>query len=140
MSVVNRFSGEYAFLSNFYPSPVVFMGKEYASVEHGFQAHKMTTPKDHERVRLATTSGNAKRIARAYPMREDWDLIREDVMLYFLKLKFQIPDLRAALIKTGDAQLIEGNTWGDTYWGICKGEGLNRLGILLMQIRSEIQQ
>jgi predicted NAD-dependent protein-ADP-ribosyltransferase YbiA (DUF1768 family) len=34
--------------------------------------------------------------------------------------------------------LIEENTWGDTFWGICKGQGENHLGRLLMQIRDEL--
>jgi predicted NAD-dependent protein-ADP-ribosyltransferase YbiA (DUF1768 family) len=31
---------------------------------------------------------------------------------------------------------VEGNSWGDTYWGVCKGKGQNKLGHILMQVRS----
>jgi hypothetical protein len=43
--------------------------------------------------------------------------------------------LRALLISTGDTQLIEENTWGDTFWGVCNGIGKNMLGIILMDVR-----
>lgn len=32
------------------------------------------------------------------------------------------------------------NTWGDKVWGVCNGEGENRLGKILMRIRSEIRE
>lgn len=51
----------------------------------------------------------------------------------------QNPDLADKLVATGDAELIEGNTWGDTVWGVCNGSGENRLGEILMRVRSEIQ-
>ncbi len=58
-------------------------------------------------------------------------------MLDLLRIKFTIPTLRERLLATGDQTLIEGNTWGDTYWGVCRGVGLNNLGTLLMQVREE---
>ena len=62
-------------------------------------------------------------------------------MAYVLHLKFrQHPELGNLLIATGDAELIEGNIWRDTYWGVCNGVGKNRLGELLMQLRNELRQ
>ena len=60
-------------------------------------------------------------------------------MLSGLGYKFIGTLLEPLLLATGDAELIEGNNWGDTYWGKCNGQGLNRLGILLMQIRDYIR-
>ena len=59
-------------------------------------------------------------------------------MLDILRLKFD-PDspLTKRLLTTYGAPLIEGNRWGDKYWGVCNGAGLNRLGELLMQVREE---
>lgn len=51
--------------------------------------------------------------------------------------KFYDPDLNAKLQETGDAELIEGNYWGDRFWGVCDGVGENHLGKLLMRVRSE---
>lgn len=47
-------------------------------------------------------------------------------------------DLKAMLLATGDEGLIEGNWWGDTFWGECKGQGENHLGRILMKIRREL--
>ena len=46
-------------------------------------------------------------------------------------------DLRSLLVATGDRELIEGNTWGDTFWGVDKntGQGENHLGRILMELR-----
>ena len=52
----------------------------------------------------------------------------------------QNPDLAKKLLATGDALLIEGNTWNDRYWGVCRGKGENRLGILLMLVREDLQK
>jgi predicted NAD-dependent protein-ADP-ribosyltransferase YbiA (DUF1768 family) len=60
-------------------------------------------------------------------------------MLSALRIKFKNPELRAMLLTTGDEELIEGNWWRDTYWGVCEGIGQNKLGKLLMQVREEIK-
>lgn len=85
-------------------------------------------------------AGVAKRRGRKLTIRSDWNKVKDDVMLELLRLKFAIPDLRDKLLATENATLIEGNTWGDTYWGVCRGIGDNTLGVLLMQVRSEIKR
>jgi predicted NAD-dependent protein-ADP-ribosyltransferase YbiA (DUF1768 family) len=62
-------------------------------------------------------------------------------MRRILVIKFQNPELKAKLIATGDAQLVEGNTWGDLFWGVdtTMGVGSNQLGKLLMGIRDGLQ-
>ena len=57
-----------------------------------------------------------------------------------LNEKFKDPVLRAKLLATGDQELAEENTWGDMFWGTCNGQGKNRLGILLMHMRSMIRE
>ena len=39
----------------------------------------------------------------------------------------------------GEEYLEEGNTWHDTYWGVCNGKGKNKLGKILMQVREELK-
>jgi ribA/ribD-fused uncharacterized protein len=72
-------------------------------------------------------------------MRDDWNDIKIDVMRDLLQEKFSDDDLRELLLATGDAELIEGNTWNDYFWGVCLGEGQNWLGKLLMEVRKELK-
>lgn len=135
---ITSFSGSYRFLSNFYPSPIILYGLHFATVEHAFQAMKMTTDADAELVRSQRTPADAKRIARRSPCREDWDSVKQQAMYTALKEKFAIEHLAQRLRDTGNRTLVEGNDWGDQYWGVCNGKGENWLGILLMKVRSEL--
>jgi len=136
---ITEFYGPYRFLSNFYPSMITIAGKQFSTVEHYFQAMKMNDLETFERVRFCETPGQAKKLARSLPLREAWEEVKEQVMRTGLHAKFSIPGLRERLLRTGDVQLVEGNTWGDTYWGVCNGVGKNRLGVLLMELRSDIR-
>lgn len=68
-------------------------------------------------------------------IREDWDEIKVEIMIDLLIQKFSQPELQLYLKNTGDAYLVEGNSWGDTFWGECDGRGRNVLGRLLMILR-----
>lgn len=139
--MIDSFDGDYEFLSNFYVHPVTVWGKTYASTEHAFQAAKATNDADHEKVRRCGSPGQAKRMGRAIPCRADWDRVKEDVMLDCLRAKFAPgSELAERLLTTGSKKLVEGNHWGDVYWGVCRGKGKNRLGHLLMLVRSELQE
>lgn len=137
--VIDSFTGEYRFLSNFYPSRIVVKGILYPTVEHAYQAYK--TNELHQRMWIssARTPGEAKRRGRRVHMSSGWEHIKLGVMSSLLKWKFEIPDLRKKLVDTRDAELVEGNTWGDTFWGVCNGVGENNLGKLLMRVREELR-
>lgn len=139
MNTIDDFRGDNFFLSNFSPHGFNFMGVWYATNEHFYQAAKATSISDFWAVVEAGTPGRSKRIGRSIPVRPDWDVIKLEVMSLGLSLKFSPGrDITQQLIDTNDAILVEGNTWGDTYWGICEGRGTNFLGRLLMQLRAEI--
>ena len=140
MKIIDRFSGEHRFLSNFFPSPIEVEGHIYPTVEHAFQAAKTNDESERATIRSCSTPGDAKKKGRRVTLREEWEKVKEAVMLQLLHLKFRDPVLRAELLATDDAQLVEGNHWGDTYWGVCDGKGKNRLGYVLMQVRSEVDQ
>lgn len=140
-AVIDSFMGEYRFLSNFYVVPVRMSSSNfiYPSAEHAYQAAKARLQVDHDAILNATTPGNAKRLGRRVHIRDGWDKIRVTVMRDILQHKFQNEYLASKLILTGDAELIEGNHWGDHFWGVCNGTGENNLGKLLMQVREDIQ-
>ena len=132
--VINRFIGQYAFLSNFYPTYIKLDGSIYPSVENAYQASKTINPK--ERYPFLDCKPNvSKKIGRLISIRPDWDNIRLVIMRELLDQKFHKKDMKELLLMTGDQELIEGNWWGDKFWGVCQGEGRNELGKMLMDIR-----
>ena len=137
-NIKNFTKTEHRFLSNFYPCAITFSGITFPSVEHAFQAEKTLDMEIRKKIAKASTPGKAKSIGRKVKLRFDWEAVKDIIMLTCLQQKFAIPKFRRALLATGDAKIIEGNNWGDVYWGVCNGIGKNKLGKLLMQIRQEI--
>lgn len=145
MDRIDMFKDEFRFLSNFHPSPVRLTDDEfpdtYPTVEHAYQAAKTLGRKMRKRIRDAETPGRAKQLGGTAVLRPAWDDIKLNVMRDLVWQKFtEDPDLRAKLLATGDAELVEGNTWGDTFWGVDldKGRGENHLGKILMETRQKI--
>lgn len=139
MDKIDNFSGEYSFLSNFYYSPITYGHLTYPTSEHAFQAAKTEDKADELKIQKASTPGQAKKLGRKVTLIEDWERDKRRIMKSVLRRKFKNLELSIRLKQTGDAELIEGNTWGDTYWGVCKGKGKNHLGKLLMDVRAELR-
>lgn len=139
-SIIDRFRGEHYFLSNFWPARVSWQGITYPTVEHAYQAAKTLLPSEQARIADCETPGKAKRLGRKIHVRSDWDEIKLKVMKDLLRQKFAHDELRAMLLETEHALLIEDNHWGDTYWGQSGGKGENWLGRLLMDVRDEIRE
>lgn len=138
MHRIDSFKNEYSFLSNFYECPIAFDGYFYTTAEHAFQAAKTNYIALKQFIQNCKTPGEAKRAGRLVPIKDEWELIKVSVMYKILRQKFLNPELAEKLFNTGDAELIEGNTWKDTFWGVCNNIGQNNLGKLLMKVRSEI--
>lgn len=144
MNAITEFRGKHAFLSNFSSADVVLDGVTYPTVEHAFQAAKTLDPVAREVIRRASTPGNAKYHGQRVTLRDGWDRMRLDVMIDLVRQKFTPLHRRAELLDTGDADLVEGNTWHDNFWGDCRcgrdsceRPGENWLGAVLMLVRSE---
>lgn len=135
---VSAFSGEYRFLSNFWPARIAYEGIEYPSTEHAYQAAKTLDVGYRNFVAGLSTAAQAKRAGKAAQLRSDWEQVKLQVMEDVLRLKFTDPDLAARLTATRGRELIEGNTWGDRFWGVCGGRGENHLGKLLTKIRDSL--
>ena len=136
--VIDRFRGEFDWLSNFFLCQVEFEGMNFSNVEAAFQAAKCLDMKERERF-FGLSGSQAKRLGRRVELRSDWEEVKIEIMRQVLKSKFtQNSELREKLIATGDTELIEGNNWNDTFWGVCRGKGRNHLGKLLMEVRAEL--
>lgn len=140
MEPITSFSGDYRWLSNFWECSVEFEGVMYPSSEHAYQAAKTLNKRERLKIRDQSTPGKAKKAGQKIEIRSDWEDVKLNVMRTILLDKFnRHPDLRAKLVATGNAGLIEGNHWNDTFWGVCRGKGTNHLGRILMKIRDVAQ-
>lgn len=130
---------EVRWLSNFYMSSVRYLGITYPSSEHAYQAQKTLDLVERQQIATLKTPGQAKRAGKAVKMRSDWEQVKDQIMEDIVRIKFQSnPVLMAKLLSTGDLYLEETNTWNDTYWGVCKGRGQNKLGKILMKVRDQL--
>lgn len=136
--VINSFDGEYDFLSNFYPCRVEWEGRIYQSSEGAYQSAKCVDESERDMF-TSIPANKAKKIGKKIEIRNDWSNVKEKIMYDIVRNKFtQNPELSKKLMDTCDSILIEGNYWGDTYWGVCNGTGQNKLGKILMRIREEL--
>lgn len=143
-NTIDNFHGEHIWLSNFYPVQIILEEPwPYASVEHAYMSQKSQEPDWKRFCRDTKKASVVKAASYEIKLRGDWDRIKEDVMRTCLLQKFSEPgsDLYAKLLGTDNKTLIEGNTWHDTFWGVdtATGKGQNKLGKMLMEIRSQLK-
>lgn len=141
---IDAFRGAHSWLSNMFECPCPHAGHVFASSEHLYQWLKVEDGPGaqwwRDKIRCAPHGKVAKKLA-AHPkcpkVRPDcWIDFRLQIMEIALRAKFGAnPDLRERLLATGDREIIEGNAWGDRFWGVCRGQGDNHLGRLLMRLR-----
>ncbi|RYG72838.1 NADAR family protein [bacterium] len=133
---------KYGVLSNFAGKGVEMEGEWWPTVEHYFQGQKFLDAAYREKIRIAPNPGRAKSLgsSRSIPLRADWEEVKDEIMYRACLKKFQThPEPRALLLSTGDEKLVE-NAPGDYYWGCGKtATGLNKLGHILMRVRSELR-
>lgn len=135
--------GAYGAFSNFARYPIVLRGKIWPTTEHYFQAQKFAGTAYEGAILHAASPTIAARLGRSreYPLRADWEAVKDGIMLDALRAKFaQHAELREMLLGTGDARLVE-HTTNDRYWADGgDGSGKNMLGVLLMRVRQELQE
>lgn len=141
---INFFKDEYEDFSNFTPVVIYYEHYNYPSVEHAYVAAKTTDFMFRKKILEipADKAGRAKRLGKRVKLRPNWDLMKYALMKRFLMQKFSYEKFKKLLLSTGDCFIEEGNYWHDNFWGNCyckkceniKGE--NKLGILLMEIRT----
>lgn len=137
---VRMFRGNYDYLSNMYSVPVEWDGRIYRSSEAAFQSAKSLDPAVRDEF-SEMTGVAAKRAGKKVKLRGDWESVKDGIMEEVVRAKFsQNPELLVRLIETGNMELVEGNRWHDTYWGVdlTTGRGENHLGEILMKIRAEL--
>lgn len=140
-NAITSFTGKYRFLSNFYEVEVTLDRELYSSVEHAYQASKTLDLEYRRMIRNAISPVKAKSLGKVVPIRPAWEDIKVDIMRELIRQKFSQNYFKQKLLATGDQTLVEGNYWGDTFWGTdLQGNGLNWLGKILMEVRDEIKE
>ena len=160
--MIEQFRGEYSFLSNMEPLTVPVLTKgvhTYAySSEHAYQAAKFADPAIHLLVAHVTAEerGLGERIDGIAAKNFAHELIDAGELLnprWNPKFKVEVmqdavlrkfianPELLDKLLATGQETIVEGNTWGDRFWGvdpIGSENGENHLGRILMDVRLKL--
>ena len=145
MTKIIRFysvNAPYGCFSNFSRHPV-FIDTTWPTTEHYFQAQKFTDAACVRKIRKTPSPMQAAKLGRnrAWPLRADWNKIKDDVMRTAIRAKVeQHSDVRKTLLSTGDALIVE-HTSNDSYWADGgDGTGLNMLGKILMEVRDELNR
>jgi len=158
--MITEFKGEYAGLSNMHMLKVPLETPEGFFVptsEHAYMVERFEDPEIRQKVAEARGSWDnpspkahgeaSKRIAYEFielgAQRLNWDNVKLGVMETVVRQKFiKNLELAEVLLATGDEELVEGNAWGDKFWGVSPavtGEGQNHLGKIIMQVRNELR-
>jgi len=128
-------------LSNFDTTPINLFGVEFKSAEHAFQAMKTNSEEEARWVADAPTPNIARRRGQKVKLCSDWEEKKVGIMRFIIFQKFaQNPQLTQKLLSTEDRFLVEGNTWGDKFWGVYNGRGQNHLGRILMDTREALRE
>lgn len=133
---IKGFFGDYRFLSNFQDAEIIFEGVLYPSSENAYQAARCADLSQ-RKLFVECSASKAKQLAKTVVTRENWNLIKYDIMSAIVFDKYyRNYDLRVKLLETKQKYLEETNHWGDVYWGVCKGRGENKLGKIEMGVRA----
>lgn len=145
--IIDSLRGDYVLLRNFADTPFAWRGVIVPTLEHAYQAEKTDDPVLHTWIKFSSSPGTAKRRGNMIPLPENWYARRVPLMHELLRAKFtQHAGAERVLLSTGNAQIIEGNTWHDQFWGDCRcgkrlacaESGENQLGTLLMELRDHL--
>lgn len=146
-SIITSFSGEYSFLSNFYPAPTPFDNVLWPTSEHAYVAAKTTCQNERAKLQQILLPGKAKRYGRTVTLRPDWAHVKLAMMEDIVNAKFtHNPELAEKLVATDPKLIMEGNQWHDNFFGKCRCQNChgrkfyNHLGRILMNIRKNIKR
>lgn len=141
--MINSFRGYHAWLSNMYDCNIEFMGHKFKSVENAYMFAKRPNDEEWLSKCLSMSPGDVKKASRFISVREDWESVKLSVMYELLKQKFTQEPFRTDLLNTRGENIVEGNRWNDTFWGVdvkvTPNVGENWLGRLIMDIRTKLK-
>lgn len=126
-----------------YNCDIEFMNHKFKSVENAYMFAKNPNNEEWLNKCLSMSPGDVKKASKLISIREDWDSVKLSIMYELLKQKFTQEPFRTNLIETRNENIVEGNRWNDTFWGVdiknTPNVGENWLGRLIMDIRTKIK-
>lgn len=138
---VYGFFKDHRFLSNFHECKIIYSGLVYLNTEAAYQSAK-TNSAVMRQMFTTMRAVDARRAGQKLELRSDWHAIRKPVMERITLIKFMShPELKDALLATGDKYLEETNYWQDKFWGRdIEHNGENNLGKILIEVRSHLKR
>ena len=87
------------------------------------------------------SAGRVKRKSKTIGLVENWEEIKVSVMQTCIQQKYSQEPYKTKLLNTHLQWIEEGNTWGDSFWGVDveTRQGLNILGKLIMKFRDDLR-
>lgn len=139
--MIKQFQKEFRWLSNFTPCTIILDGITYRSVEHAYMSAKSNDIEWKHFCRDTYKPGDVKKASKKIKLRDDWDLIKLDIMSKCIDQKFNQSPYRQNLLNTRNLYIQEGNYHNDKFWGVClkTDEGNNMLGKLIMWKRDKLK-
>ncbi len=128
----------YGCFSNFSRHGIEIDGVWWPTVEHYFQAQKFAGTPYAAQIQRALTPKQAAGMGRdrMLPLRPDWEQVKDEVMFKAVLRKFETHHSLRTLLLSTEEEIVE-SAPGDYYWGCgADGSGQNKLGKILMQVRS----
>ena len=146
MAILTFKKSPYEFLSNMTQGMVIhYDGLTFDCTEKAYQYAKCETDADKAKILAIASPLKVKTASRTIHKRPDWYDVQLGIMRDLLEQKFHQEPFMSQLIATGSEYICEGNWWHDNFYGNCtcgkekcKDEGLNHLGIMIMEIRDEL--
>jgi hypothetical protein len=136
----------YGAFSNLFRRPILFEGTTFVTAEHAYQAGKARKPEVREWLMAAPSPSLLAMAAHGlyqWDITPSWSRIKFDRMRAVLQAKFtQHDDLQELLLSTGSSRLVETATVDNPVnrlWGEVNGVGKNMLGVMLMELRTELK-
>jgi len=136
----------YGAFSNLFRREIVFEDETFSTSEHAYQAGKARKPAVRKWLMDAPSPSLLAMAAHGlyyWDVAPGWSKTKFDRMRAVLLAKFsQHSDLRELLLSTGESMLVESATVDNEVnrlWGEVNGVGRNMLGVMLMELRTELR-
>lgn len=115
---------------------------DFLSVEHAYLYYKYDAVDFRNKCLSNIEASEIKKLSHNLKPTKNWNNVKLDIMYKLLKIKFSKEPFKSLLLNTENQNIVEGNNWDDTFWGVdvnsTPNYGENHLGRLIMKIRDEL--